>query len=171
MTVVEYNAKFIELSRYNPHIVSTESHKARRFEPGLRWNIKNKVDILWLPTHQKVLQRAIIVKRALNESAQYRENNKKRLGGNTSRGKSSKWQSSRSSSGNSSTPQRNIVSQGSSKSNEIPTCPIYQKKHWGKCRMESRACFGCAQEGHKVRDCPMRSRSQGAGTSASASVQ
>ncbi|GFZ12689.1 hypothetical protein Acr_23g0010740 [Actinidia rufa] len=41
MIVVEYNAKFIELSRYAPHIVSTESHKARRFEAGLRWNIKN----------------------------------------------------------------------------------------------------------------------------------
>ena len=45
-TVVEYNAKFIELSRYAPHIVSMESCKARRFEAGLRWNIRNKVDIL-----------------------------------------------------------------------------------------------------------------------------
>ncbi|GFS36766.1 hypothetical protein Acr_00g0047920 [Actinidia rufa] len=42
MIVVEYNAKFMELSRYAPHIVSTESRKARRFKAGLRWNIKNK---------------------------------------------------------------------------------------------------------------------------------
>ena len=46
MTVVEYNAKFIELSRYVPHIVSMESRKARKFKAGLRWNIRNKVDIL-----------------------------------------------------------------------------------------------------------------------------
>ncbi|GFS36587.1 hypothetical protein Acr_00g0046810 [Actinidia rufa] len=49
MIVVVYNAKFMELSRYAPHIVSTESRKARRFEAGLRWNIKNKVEILRLP--------------------------------------------------------------------------------------------------------------------------
>ena len=58
--VMEYNAKFMELSRYAPHIVSMKSHKARRFETRLRWNIRNKVDILQLPTHQEVLQRAII---------------------------------------------------------------------------------------------------------------
>ena len=46
MTVIEYNVKFMELSRYAPHIVSTGSLKARKFEARLRWNIKNKVDIL-----------------------------------------------------------------------------------------------------------------------------
>ena len=51
LTVAEYNAKFMELSRYAPHIVSTESRKARKFEVGLRWNIYNKVDILRLATH------------------------------------------------------------------------------------------------------------------------
>ncbi|GFZ09170.1 hypothetical protein Acr_20g0009780 [Actinidia rufa] len=60
----------------------------------------------------------------------------------------------RSSSGNSSAQQRNIVSQGSSRSNELPTCPTCQKKHWGECRMGSRACYGCGQEGHQIRDCP-----------------
>ncbi|GFZ15671.1 hypothetical protein Acr_25g0000800 [Actinidia rufa] len=75
------------------------------------------------------------------------------------------------SSGNSSAQQRNIVSQGSSRSNELPTCPTCQKKHWGECRMGSRACYGCGQEGHQIRDCPMKSKIQGAGTSASASIQ
>ena len=56
MTVEEYNAKFMELSRYALHIVSTESCKARKFEVGLRWNIHNKVDILRLSMHQEVLQ-------------------------------------------------------------------------------------------------------------------
>ncbi|GFS37303.1 hypothetical protein Acr_00g0051260 [Actinidia rufa] len=141
MIVVVYNAKFMELSRYAPHIVSTESRKARRFEAGLRWNIKNKGG-----------------------------NIAKRIGGNVSRGQSSKRQSSGSSSGNSSAQQRNIVSQGSSRSNELPTCPTCQKKHWGECRMGSRACYGCGQEGHQIRDCPMKSKIQGAGTSASASI-
>ncbi|GFZ03498.1 hypothetical protein Acr_16g0001220 [Actinidia rufa] len=148
MIVVVYNAKFMELSRYAPHIVSTESRKAKRFEAGLRWNIKNKVEILQLLTHQE-----------------------KRIGGNVSTGQSSKRQSLGSSSGNSSAQQRNIVSQGSIRSNELPTCPTCQKKHWGECSMGSRACYGCGQEGHQIRDCPMKSKIQGAGTSASASIQ
>ncbi|GFS41553.1 hypothetical protein Acr_00g0075070 [Actinidia rufa] len=151
MIVVVYNAKFMELSRYAPHIVSTESRKARRFEAGLRWNIKNKVEILRLPTHQEVLHAALIAEESLNEMSQFRENRKKRIGGKSQ--------------------QRNIVSQGSSRSNELPTCPTCQKKHWGECRMGSRACYGCGQEGHQIRDCPMKSKIQGAGTSASASIQ
>ena len=55
MTVVEYNTKFMELCRYVPHVMSTKSHKARKFEAGPRWNIQNKVDILRLSTHQEVL--------------------------------------------------------------------------------------------------------------------
>ena len=35
MVVVEYNVKFMELSRYALHIVLTESRKARKFEVGL----------------------------------------------------------------------------------------------------------------------------------------
>ncbi|GFS41336.1 hypothetical protein Acr_00g0073760 [Actinidia rufa] len=104
-----------------------KSRKARRFEAGLRWNIKNKVEILRLPTHQEVLHAALIAEESLNEMSQFRENRKKRIGGN--------------------------------------------KKHWGECRMGSRGCYGCGQEGHQIRDCPMRKRIQGAGTSASASVQ
>ncbi|GFZ18306.1 hypothetical protein Acr_27g0000450 [Actinidia rufa] len=171
MIVVVYNAKFMELSRYAPHIVSTESRKARRFEAGLRWNIKNKVEILRLPTHQEVLHAALIAEESLNEMSQFRENRKKRIRGNVSRGQSSKRQSSGSSSGNSSAQQRNIVSQGSSRSNELPTCPTCQKKHWGECRMGSKACYGCGQEEHQISDCPMKSKIQGAGTSASASIQ
>ncbi|GFS41506.1 hypothetical protein Acr_00g0074740 [Actinidia rufa] len=170
MIVMEYNAKFMELSRYAPYIVSMESRKARRFKAGLRWIIKNKVDILRLSTHQEVLQRAIIAERALNESAQYRENNKKRSGGSTSRGQSSKRQSLRSSSGNLSTPHGNIISQRSSRPNELPTCLTCQKKHWGECHLGSRSCYRYGQEGHQIRDCSM-SRIQGAGTSAPASVQ
>ncbi|GFS34404.1 hypothetical protein Acr_00g0033860 [Actinidia rufa] len=119
----------------------------------------------------EVLHAALIAEESLNEMSQFRENRKKRIGGNVNRGQSSKRQSSGSSSGNSSAQQRNVVSQGSSESNELPTCPICQKNHRGECRMGTRACYGCGQEGHQIRDCPMRKRIQGVGTSASASVQ
>ncbi|GFS36331.1 hypothetical protein Acr_00g0045410 [Actinidia rufa] len=96
---------------------------------------------------------------------------KKGIGENVSKGQSPKRQSSGSSSGNSSAQQRNVMSQGSSGSNELSTCPTCQKKHRGECSIGTRACYGCGQEGHQVRDCLMRNKIQGAGTSASALVQ
>ena len=65
MTVAKYYAKFMELSRYAPHIVSPKSSKAGKFKTGLRWNIRNKVYVLRLATHKEVVQRAIITKRAV----------------------------------------------------------------------------------------------------------
>ncbi|GFZ15866.1 hypothetical protein Acr_25g0002750 [Actinidia rufa] len=48
---------------------------------------------------------------------------------------------------------------------------LVRRKHWGECRMGSRACYGCGQEGHQIRDCHMKSKIQGAGTSALASIR
>ena len=56
-------------------------------------------------------------------------------------------------------------------SNEVPTCPIFLKKHWGTCRMGSKACYGCGQEGHQVKDCLKKNRAQETRTLVSASVQ
>ncbi|XP_057464965.1 uncharacterized protein LOC130754733 [Actinidia eriantha] len=169
--IIEYNAKFMELCRYAPHIVSTESQNARKFEAELRWNIHNKVDILRLPTHQKVLQRAIIAERSLNEMSQYRESIKKKLRGGLSGGQISKRQSLGSSSENSLTPRENIVSQGSIMYNEVPTCPNYRRKHWGECRFGSKVCYKCGQEGHQAKDYPRWNRAQGTRMSALASTQ
>ncbi|GFS36164.1 hypothetical protein Acr_00g0044410 [Actinidia rufa] len=44
-------------------------------------------------------------------------------------------------------------------------------KYCGYLLIRSRACYGCGQEGHQIRDCPMKSKIQGAGTSASALIQ
>ncbi|GFZ21569.1 hypothetical protein Acr_29g0007310 [Actinidia rufa] len=105
--IVVYNAKFMELSRYALHIVSTESRKARRFEAGLRWNIKNKVEILRLPTHQEVLHAALIAEESVERDVSIPRKSKEEDRRNVSRGQSSKRQSSGSSSGNSSVQQRN----------------------------------------------------------------
>ena len=56
-------------------------------------------------------------------------------------------------------------------SNEVPTCPNYQKKHWGACHKGSTACYWCGQEGYQIKDYPKKNRAQGAGTSASFLVQ
>ncbi|KAK3036488.1 hypothetical protein RJ639_030835 [Escallonia herrerae] len=61
MTVAQYEAKFTSLSRYAPHQVDIENHKARRFEKGLRRGIKNMCLALMLSTFAKVVKRAEIL--------------------------------------------------------------------------------------------------------------
>ena len=46
MTVTTYEAKYTELEKYSPYVVDTEEKKARRFEDGLRGNIKNQLELL-----------------------------------------------------------------------------------------------------------------------------
>lgn len=51
MTVVEYERKFNQLSRYVPYLVGTEGKKARRLESGLRHEIASILASLDLPTY------------------------------------------------------------------------------------------------------------------------
>ncbi|XP_024196313.1 uncharacterized protein LOC112199543 [Rosa chinensis] len=73
MSAMEYDARFAELSRYAPELVSTEAKKARKFECGLRPNIRSKVSVLRLPTNAKVLERALIAEADCEEFKKVRE--------------------------------------------------------------------------------------------------
>jgi len=43
MSVMEYAAKFNELSRFAPHQINTEERKTNHFEQGLRGDIKSVI--------------------------------------------------------------------------------------------------------------------------------
>ena len=46
-------------------------------------------------------------------------------------------------------------SQGSVSGNRTyPTCPKCGKNHPGECLAGKEGCFGCAQSGHRVKNCP-----------------
>ena len=46
MMVMLYEAMFTELVRYASYMVNTEEKKVRKFEDGLRGNIKNRLELL-----------------------------------------------------------------------------------------------------------------------------
>ena len=59
-TVAEYEAQFIELAHFAPHMVDTNYKKARKFEGGLRDSILEKINVLKVDKYVDVLDRAII---------------------------------------------------------------------------------------------------------------
>ena len=59
MTIVEYEASFINLANYALHLVATYEMRVQIFEDGLRYEIKRVIWPLVLPTYADVLDHAI----------------------------------------------------------------------------------------------------------------
>ena len=55
MTVAQYEAKFTELSRFAPQLISTEEEKAFKFQDGLKPYLKNKISFLKLGVYLEVV--------------------------------------------------------------------------------------------------------------------
>ncbi|KAL2505969.1 Uncharacterized protein Adt_21590 [Abeliophyllum distichum] len=68
MSLIEYEHKFEELSRFAPHLVDTKSKRARRFEHGLQPHIRNIVAVLELGTYQEVLKRAHTISNQMTQN-------------------------------------------------------------------------------------------------------
>ena len=68
MTMMEYGAKFIELSRFGRHLVDTEQRKVYRFEDGLDIEIRKGLSSQVFTKYQDIYQRAMRVEKVLNES-------------------------------------------------------------------------------------------------------
>lgn len=77
MTVAQYEAKFIELSRFAPHQVDTERRKARRFESGLNPWIAAKVAVFASESFEEVVEKAKIAEAAMRATQQYNQDQKK----------------------------------------------------------------------------------------------
>lgn len=61
LTLIEYEIRFDELSRFAPHLVDTEKSKDIYFELGLRPNHYNAIAVLKLNTYTEVFQRIQII--------------------------------------------------------------------------------------------------------------
>ncbi|KAF7137351.1 hypothetical protein RHSIM_Rhsim07G0155000 [Rhododendron simsii] len=60
-TVSIYEAEFANLAEYTRHMVATENRKARKFEDGLKPEIRKVVRPMRLPTYAEVDDRALLV--------------------------------------------------------------------------------------------------------------
>ena len=76
--MAQYEAKFIELSRFVPHLIVIKEEKAFKFQDGLKPNLKNKISILKLGVYSEVVDRALIAEKDNEEVHQYREQQRKK---------------------------------------------------------------------------------------------
>ena len=78
MTMAQYEAKFIELSRFAPQLIAMEEEKVLKFQDGLKSYMKNKISILKLGIYSEIVDRDLIVEKDNEELHQYREQQRKR---------------------------------------------------------------------------------------------
>ncbi|CAL9004568.1 unnamed protein product [Prunus brigantina] len=81
MSVVEYEHKFNELSRFAPELVATEEDRRRRFEGGLWWEIQVVVTANTYPNMKALAQAAERVSRRCDIGASRRHRDAPGLGG------------------------------------------------------------------------------------------
>ena len=65
--MAEYEADFTNLAVYAPYLVANDEMKERKFEEGLKYEIRKIVRPFQLPTYAEVLDRAILVEQDVEE--------------------------------------------------------------------------------------------------------
>ncbi|XP_057469656.1 uncharacterized protein LOC130758731 [Actinidia eriantha] len=148
-TIADYEGSFTNLAEYAPHLVATDEMRARRFEEGLRHEIRRAIRPLVLPTYAEVLDRAIIVKQDEIERKKYFDSKRRQNFGSEGTSGQKKQK-----------PDLKSKNFGTNPRGQVQVCPKCGRYHWGECwkdRTEVRneiRCFHCNGVGHIKRNCP-----------------
>ncbi|MQM08134.1 hypothetical protein Taro_040988 [Colocasia esculenta] len=151
MTVLEYEARFAEFSKYAPHIVTDERRKAKKFVMGLKPSLRTRLVAFDHRTLDEALSAAC---RQEGEMQQYLEEKKasqKRPAATFQRQDKKKavYQA----------PQHPVTTSSaqvpSQRSPGVKECPHCGKTHGGSdCWMIAGKCLKCGSSDHKIKDCP-----------------
>ncbi|KAK2995850.1 hypothetical protein RJ640_015810 [Escallonia rubra] len=77
-TITENEERFARLSRFASHVVQDESHRARKFLEGLRFEIRQQISILDYPTYAQVVDGAQGVEHIHDEQLRIWEDQRKK---------------------------------------------------------------------------------------------
>ncbi|XP_019164276.1 PREDICTED: uncharacterized protein LOC109160432 [Ipomoea nil] len=147
MTVLEYAHKFHELGQFCLRYMIDEKDKARKFERGLRPDIRDKLCGTIFTTYLAVYMSALKAETELNKQAEYWAR-KKRAGPKISKEASG-----------SSNKKRDVGFQ-----KKANTCGYCHRSHTGPCHRKTGACFGCGQQGHLIKNCPSMKKNEAQST-------
>jgi len=163
MTMEQYSAEFMRLSRYAPYLIPDEEIKVEKFQGGLAPRILEQVIFVKVADFSEMVHVATMAEIWIKTTAAYYMSRKRPMSMRTSTTSPPKKQATSSSLG--SQGRRNIqISQGSANN---PQCSKCGRQHSGECRMGSNACFRCGKMGHFTRDCSQSDASRGQGSQAS----
>ena len=73
MTVLEYVAKFTELTRFGDDYVATDMAKVRKFEDGLKLSIRGKIVGFLLQDRDSMVRTAMAIKREIEYARSIRD--------------------------------------------------------------------------------------------------
>ncbi|WOG89301.1 hypothetical protein DCAR_0208538 [Daucus carota subsp. sativus] len=169
MTVAEYEVKFTQLSRYASSMVATERDKCRRFEEGLKYEIRSKITIGELRSYTDLRAAAIRAERLIKEKPVFFSKSKReetRFAGEAG-GRPKKRPNvsaptksitrggfSGAQGGRLNNPRSNPTLSRGSNVQVKPTCQTCGRQHFGQCRAQTGGCYLCGEQGHFIRDCP-----------------
>ena len=161
-TVMDYVARFTELSRFVDDYVATDLAKVRRFENGLKLSIRARIVGLRLQDMDSMVGTALTIEREVEDARSTRDvsvsGNRKESQSSSSSGKRQRASSSRGSQSRGHPGQGQMRVAGQAR----------------QMRFDSQegqmVCYHCQHPGHFRWDCPQRQGFQGFGTSQSQSV-
>ncbi|MQM02675.1 hypothetical protein Taro_035436 [Colocasia esculenta] len=152
MTMLEYEARFAELSKYAPHIVADERRKAKKFVMGLKPSLRTSLVAFDHRTLEQALSAAC---RQEGEMEQYLEEKKA-----SQKRPAAPFQRQERKKATFQSPQRPVASgSGQVSSQRSPSgkkeCPHCGRAHGGtECWLVAGKCLKCGSSDHKIKDCP-----------------
>ncbi|XP_030464237.2 uncharacterized protein LOC115683770 [Syzygium oleosum] len=165
LTVDQYEAKFVELSRFAPRLVKDKDDNAKRLRDGLRLNIRSKLVPLNLKDYNELYEHAQLVEKDLAELAEttltfQARPNRQTFQPNFRRDKRPMQTrkrpivpNKRNNVGGFGFTQNNRPAMHTQSPNNVyHTCG---KQHGGTPYSVLKECYWCGQRGHILGECPV----------------